>query len=433
MQRRAVKMIERKLKRVGVVLSEEVITGVIEEEGFADDILQVLVDLQSEKSAFSEVTVEIHSRAIYDEILEAATSATLIGSYGMESKAMVNTKYKTLAKKIKLVAIQLPPDTNDHVQQVGKEPRVREVRKIGHKFTEETMAKLKIEGDEFLNEQEKKMFRDMLSKHGKAFTSSPDEIGCVQPSMVAPMVIFTVPHVPWDLKPILVPRVLLPKLVNLLKEKMEMGILEPSMAPYSNRWFTVPKKSGALRFIQDMQPANRVTIKNKGSGPIVDEVAEAFAGQAIYSIGELYSGYDQFQLAIESRDLTTIKTPLGLVRMYTLPQGATNSVAHMQSTMNQILRDFVSEKTIHFVDDIPIKGCQEGAKDLTLDTDGCRIFVKNHITDVDRILERLEEVDLTLSIYKSKFGFDEILIVGYLCGRYGRKPNPEKVDAIINL
>jgi hypothetical protein len=30
---------------VGVVLSDEVITRVVEEEGFADDILQVLVDL----------------------------------------------------------------------------------------------------------------------------------------------------------------------------------------------------------------------------------------------------------------------------------------------------------------------------------------------------------------------------------------------------
>jgi hypothetical protein len=247
------------------------------------------------------------------------------------------------------------------------------------------------------------------------------------------MVIFTVPHTPWDLKPIPVPRGLLPKLVNLLKEKMQIEILEPSMAPYSNRWFTVPKKSRALRFIQDMQPANRITIRNKGSRPIVDEVAEAFVGQAIYSIGDLYSGYDQFQLAIENRDLTTMKTPLGLVRMCTLPQGATNSVAHMQSALNQILRDFVPEKTIPFVDDIPIKGCKEGAKDLTLDADGCRVFVKNHITDVNRILERLEKVDLTLSIDKSKFGFDEILVVGYLCRRYGRKPNPEKVDAIARM
>jgi hypothetical protein len=179
----------------------------------------------------------------------------------------------------------------------------------------------------------------------------------MQPSIIAPMVIFTVPHVLWDLKPIPISRALLPKLVNLLKEKMQMGILEPSMAPYSNRWFTIPKKSGALRFIQDMQPANRVTIRNKGSGPIVDEVAKIFAGQAIYSIGDLYSGYDQFQLVIENKNLTTIKTPLGLMRMCTLPQGATNSVAYMQSAMNQILRDFVPEKTIHFVDDISIKGC----------------------------------------------------------------------------
>ena len=146
-----------------------------------------------------------------------------------------------------------------------------------------------------------------------------------------------------------------------------MGILEASMAPYSNRWFTVPKKFGALRFIHDMQPTNKVTIKNKLSGPIVDEVVEAFARHAIYSIGDLYSGYDQFQLALESKDLTTMKTPLGLMRMCTLPQGAINSVAHMQSPMNQILKEFVPEKTISFVDEIPIKGCKEDARDLTLD------------------------------------------------------------------
>ena len=181
-----------------------------------------------------------------------------------------------------------------------------------------------------------------------------------------------------------------------------------------------------------MQPANRVNIRNKGSGPIVDKVVKAFVGQTIYSIEDLYSGYDQFQLAMESKDLTTMKTLLGLVRMCTLPQGATNSMAHMQSAMNQILKDFVPDKTIPFVDDIPIKGCKE-AKDLTLDVEGCRMFVKNHINNVDKILKRLEEVDLTLSIDKSKFGFDEIVVIGQLCGRYGRKSNPEKVDAIARM
>ena len=125
MRRRAIKAIERKLERVGVILSDEVITGVVEEEGFVDDILQVLVELQSEKFAFKDVRVEVHSRAIYDEILEAVTSANLVGNHSMESEALVNAKYKTVAKKVKPMATQLPPDTNDHVQQTRKEPRVR--------------------------------------------------------------------------------------------------------------------------------------------------------------------------------------------------------------------------------------------------------------------------------------------------------------------
>ena len=125
-----------------------------------------------------------------------------------------------------------------------------------------------------------------------------------------------------------------------------------------------------------------------------------------------------------------MKTPLGLLRMCTLLQGATNSVAHIQSAMNNIMREFVPEKTILFVDDIPIKGCKEEIKDSTLDADGCRRFVNDHIEDVEKILQRLEEVDLTLSIDKSKFGVDEILVVGHLCGRYRRKPNPENVDVI---
>ena len=430
--KKIVKKMEKNLKSVYALLDEKSITGVYEEKGMADDILQILQSLQVEEIEANamDVVIEVHTQALYDEIFKAMEVFGKCGSYGLRSEATVYTKYKTMAKKMKPIATQLPSDTDEHIKQAEKKPSLRRFKKIGHKFIEETLASLKIGGDGFLTELEKKEFQEMLFKHEKAFASSLDEIGCVHPSVVAPMVIFTVPHVPWDLKPIPVPRALLPKLVDLLKEKVRMEILEPSMALYSNRWFTVPKKSGELRFIQDMQLVNKVTIRNKGSGPIVDEVAEAFVGYAIYSIGDLYSGYDQFQLAFESRDLTTMKTPLGLVRMCTLPQGATNSVAHMQNAMNQILKDFVLEKTIPFVDDIPTKGCEEAKRDSTVQDNGCRVFVNEHIKDVDCILSRLEEVDLTLSIEKSKFGTNEILVVGHQCGWYGRKPNPEKVDAI---
>lgn len=229
---------------------------------------------------------------------------------------------------------------------------------------------MKIGCDGFLTKAEMERFKQMIRRHGEAFAFKPQEIGCVDTTYIAPMVIFTVPHISWNLRPIPVPKAHLPKLIDLLNEKIQMGILEPSCAPYSNRWFTVPKKNGILRFIQDMQQVNKVTIRNVGTSPIVDEFAEAFAGKAIYSMGDLYSGYDQFQLDVNKRDITTMKTPLGLVRMCTLPQGATNSVAHMMNAMNKVLRDFIPEKTMPFIDDVPIKGCDEESKDETVDANG---------------------------------------------------------------
>jgi hypothetical protein len=222
-------LVNRKI--VKKILDGKHISRLYEEEGIGDDMLQALHNLQmnKEESNVDDVVIEVHTRALYQEIMEIVKVNALCQSYGVKPEAMVNTKYKTVAKKIKPVAIQLPLDTEEHIRQVEKEPSLRETRKIGHKFTKETLANLKIGGGEFLTEQEKKKFREMISKHGKAFASSPDEIGCVQPSVVAPMVIFTVPHVPWDLKPIPVPQALLPKLVDLLKKKVHMGILKPSI------------------------------------------------------------------------------------------------------------------------------------------------------------------------------------------------------------
>ena len=255
--------------------------------------------------------------------------------------------------------------------------------------------------------EEQLYFQEMLKNRGKAFAFSLKEIECVDQRIVAPMVIFTIDHVPWNLKPIPVPRAHIPKIIELLKEKIALGILELSEAPYSNRWFTVPKKNGSLRFIQDLQPVNRVTIRNSGVRPVEDEFAEAFAGRAIYSLGDLYCRYDQFQLAVDSRDITTMRTPVGLVRMCTLAQGATNSVAHMMNVMHKVLRDCIPKITMPFLDDIPIKGCSAEEKDEGLDSQAWQKFVTNHIRG------------LTLSGEKSSFEKKEIMVVGHLCEPYG--------------
>ena len=69
-------------------------------------------------------------------------------------------------------------------------------------------------------------------------------------------------------------------------------------------------------------------------------------------------------------------------------------------------------------------------KDETIGPDGCRKFVATHIDDCEKVLQRLEGARLTFSGEKSAFGQSEIMVVGHLCGPYGRKPSPAKVEAI---
>ena len=63
---------------------------------------------------------------------------------------------------------------------------------IGHAFTDETWKELRIGGGGFLLREEEDRFREMLEEHGKAFTFTSREIGCVDPKIVGPMVIFTI-------------------------------------------------------------------------------------------------------------------------------------------------------------------------------------------------------------------------------------------------
>lgn len=80
-----------------------------------------------------------------------------------------------------------------------------------------------------------------------------------------------------------------------------------------------------------------------------------------------------------------------------------------------------------------MKGYNYEERDETIDANGCRIFIKKHIEDVVQILEKVQLVNLTLSLKKSIFGVEKILIVEYMYKKYDRKPNPDKVNAISKM
>ncbi|KAG5463523.1 MAG: hypothetical protein BJ554DRAFT_6763, partial [Olpidium bornovanus] len=110
--------------------------------------------------------------------------------------------YKTVDKKIRPVAAALPPGAAERIENARKEPRLRDPASISHTFTPATLACLRVGGDGLLTAQEEDAFREILSRHGRAFAFCDAEIGCVDPAVVAPMVVFTSEHISWKLKPV---------------------------------------------------------------------------------------------------------------------------------------------------------------------------------------------------------------------------------------
>ena len=175
---------------------------------------------------------------------------------------------------------------------------------------------------------------------------------------------------------------------------------------------------------------NRYTIRNVNLPPSVDEFSEEFAGCQVSSLIDWFSGYDQLILAKESRDITAFMTPLGLLRMTTVPQGATNSIAQFCKVVEKILELLLNYIVMLYLDNVGVKGLYTNYGNEEA-LPGIRRFVYKHIQNLDRTLERIERAGISIGL-KSQFLKQGMTIIGFSTGSFGRLPEVTKVIKILD-
>ena len=67
-------------------------------------------------------------------------------------------------------------------------------------------------------------------------------MGLLDPKIEPPVRIPTIEHTPWNYKAYPTPQGILDRVIEMLKLKAELGIIEPSIGSYANRWFVIQKK-----------------------------------------------------------------------------------------------------------------------------------------------------------------------------------------------
>ncbi|GBG74792.1 hypothetical protein CBR_g19304 [Chara braunii] len=269
-----------------------------------------------------------------------------------------------------------------------------------------------------------------MKKRHRAYAFSDEERGRLDVDKIPMIRIHTVPHEPWNLRGARYPN---PdeekKVVDYLDGKIRTRVADYSSEPYASPWFCFIKPNETLRWVQDLQRLNAVTVRDAGDLPNADAMSESCVERSIISLIDLYSGYDQFPVYPPDRPVTAMHMPRGLIHMNVAPQGWTNDVAMVQRHMIRAMQTVSPHITRPYIDDLAVKGPRRREDGEVLP--GVRRFIWKHVQDLDKIIGLLEEYNLTASGAKSKHCMREATILGFVCNESARRPDIKKTDKIV--
>ena len=195
------------------------------------------------------------------------------------------------------------------------------------RFTQERANALDLDPAQWLWPEEVKLVQWMVLNHETTFVWTATERGRLDDQYFPLVKIPTVSHTPWILQNIPIPPSSWDQAIQIIKDRIASSVYEPSTTAYQSRWFCVLKQDGkTLRLMHDLQPLNAVTIRDSSVPPFIEHLAKLFGGYAVYGMMDLFTGYDQRPLHVDSRDMTTFNSPLRPHCLTTLPMGHTNTV-----------------------------------------------------------------------------------------------------------
>ncbi len=131
---------------------------------------------------------------------------------------------------------------------------------------------------------------------------------------------------------------------------------------------------------------------------------------------DLNMGYYSMPLDEEAKKLCVISLPWGLYRYEVLPQGIKPATDIFQQRMNALHYDLKDVDT--FLDDIMALGYS------TFD---------DHLAQITAVLTRLLAAGMQVNAGKCKWFHHSVTYLGFIITRDGIKPQPEKIQGILNM
>jgi hypothetical protein len=203
---------------------------------------------------------------------------------------------------------------------------------------------------------------------------------------------------------------------KLIKEK----IVRPSNSPYNSPLWVVPKKLDAsgkkkVRLVVDYRKLNNKTKDDKFPIPNIEDILSKLGQATYFSSLDLASGFHQIEVRESDIPKTAFSTESGHWEFTRMPFGLKNGPPTFQRMMNAIFADVPN--TLIYMDDIIVYSSS----------------LQEHIQDIRRVLQKLQQHNLQLQLDKSEFIRSDLLFLGHIISKDGIKPNPDKIKAVVDF
>lgn len=227
-------------------------------------------------------------------------------------------------------------------------------------------------------------------------------------------------HIDENVKPVAQPLRRIPyglrsKVEKKLDELLSLGIIEEvpdEPTPWISPLVVVPKGDD-VRICVDMRRANEAIIRERHPIPTIDDLLSDMNGSSVFSKLDLNMGFHQIQLKKDCRYITTFVTHRAVYRYRRLMFGVSSAPEKYQ----QIIRGVIAK-------------CGAGVANIADDIVVYGRDVAEHDARLRVVLDRLQEVGLTLNRRKCQFRLDQLTFFGHRLTSDGVSPSDEKVEAI---
>jgi hypothetical protein len=203
---------------------------------------------------------------------------------------------------------------------------------------------------------------------------------------------------------------------SYIQENLARGFIQRSESPAGAPVLFVKKKDGSLRLCVDYRGLNSVTIPNRCPLPLISETLDRLRTGVIFTKLDMRGAYNLIRIAKGEEWKTAFRTRYGHFEYKVMPFGLSNAPATFQAFVNDVLREYLDDFVVVYLDDILIFSPSPS----------------QHIIHVPAVLKKLLAAQLSLKLEKCEFSVPQVQFLGFVISKNGISMDPAKICAVVD-